>query len=131
MWKCPRCEREFKRTNQSHYCGRAPETVAQYIAAQPAAAQERLNLLRGAILSACPGVREYIAWSMPYYGANGKTLSFAAGRAAVSFYAGAEAIERFAPQLEGYATKKSAVYFPNNADLPLELIDAMAKWCLE
>lgn len=32
MWVCPKCKREFKRVNQSHYCGKAPETVNEYIA---------------------------------------------------------------------------------------------------
>ena len=35
MWICPKCGREFKRTNQDHYCGKAPETVPEYIDLQP------------------------------------------------------------------------------------------------
>ena len=34
MWKCPKCGRSFKKENQGHYCGKAPETVEDYIAAQ-------------------------------------------------------------------------------------------------
>ena len=34
MWTCPKCGREFKKTNQDHYCGKAPETVDEYIAMQ-------------------------------------------------------------------------------------------------
>ena len=34
MWTCPKCGREFKRTNQSHYCGKAPESVDEYIELQ-------------------------------------------------------------------------------------------------
>lgn len=30
MWICPKCGREFKRTNQGHYCGKAPESVDEY-----------------------------------------------------------------------------------------------------
>lgn len=43
MWKCPKCGREFKRTNQGHYCGKAPETVSEYIALQPMETQTRLT----------------------------------------------------------------------------------------
>ena len=32
MWTCPKCGRAFKRQEQSHYCGKAPETVDEYIA---------------------------------------------------------------------------------------------------
>lgn len=35
MWVCPKCGREFKKTNQSHYCGSAPETIDEYISRQP------------------------------------------------------------------------------------------------
>jgi hypothetical protein len=34
MWQCPKCEREFKNTNQDHYC-REIETIDQYIHEQP------------------------------------------------------------------------------------------------
>ncbi len=27
MWTCPKCGRTFQRQEQSHYCGKAPETV--------------------------------------------------------------------------------------------------------
>ena len=27
MWTCPKCGRTFRNCNQSHYCGKAPETI--------------------------------------------------------------------------------------------------------
>lgn len=30
MWKCPKCGRTFKHTNQDHYCGEAPVTIHEY-----------------------------------------------------------------------------------------------------
>ncbi len=35
MWTCPECGRTFKKQNQDHYCGKALETIVEYIAAQP------------------------------------------------------------------------------------------------
>lgn len=32
MWKCPICEREFKNTEQSHFCSVKPKTIDEYIA---------------------------------------------------------------------------------------------------
>ena len=32
MWICPNCKREFKRTNQNHYCGNTPVSIDEYIA---------------------------------------------------------------------------------------------------
>lgn len=34
MWICPKCGRKFKRTNQGHYCGKAPESIDEYIELQ-------------------------------------------------------------------------------------------------
>ena len=43
MWICPKCGREFKRTNQGHYCGKAPGTVLEYIDSQPIETRPPLN----------------------------------------------------------------------------------------
>ncbi len=43
MWKCPKCGRAFKKQGQSHYCGKAPETIEEYIAAQPEEVQPYLT----------------------------------------------------------------------------------------
>ena len=34
MWVCPKCGRSFKNTEQSHYCGKPPATIEEYIAAR-------------------------------------------------------------------------------------------------
>ena len=67
MWKCEKCGREFKKTNQGHYCGKAPETVDEYIEIQPENAQEHIAALRTVILRSVPDAEEGIAWSMPRY----------------------------------------------------------------
>ena len=43
MWTCPKCGREFKKINQDHYCGKAPETVDAYIALQTPQAQKHFS----------------------------------------------------------------------------------------
>ena len=45
MWKCPKCGRTFKNTNQDHYCGEAPKTIEEYIERQPEQAQPFLWLV--------------------------------------------------------------------------------------
>ena len=42
MWKCPKCGRTFKNTNQDHYCGKTPETVDEYILAQDEEIRDKL-----------------------------------------------------------------------------------------
>ena len=75
MWKCPKCGREFKRTNQGHYCGKAPETVCEYIDLQPMETRARLTEMMMILKNSVPNVTERIAWSMPYYEKEGKSVS--------------------------------------------------------
>lgn len=54
MWKCRKCGRSFRNENQSHFCGKAPETVDEYISEQDAGIQEQLQLVRKAIRDELP-----------------------------------------------------------------------------
>ena len=58
MWTCPKCGREFKRTNQGHYCGKAPETVEEYMESQNSEAQAHIAGLRDIIRRCVPDVTE-------------------------------------------------------------------------
>ncbi|HIX04735.1 MAG TPA: DUF1801 domain-containing protein [Candidatus Blautia merdipullorum] len=130
MWVCPKCGREFKRANQGHYCGESPKTVLEYIKSQPAEGQDHLYAIADIIRKGVPGVQESIAWSMPVYKKDGKSISFSACKNHVSVYVGGEAIEKFASDLSGFVTKKNAVYFPYSKSLPVKLIEDMVKWCM-
>lgn len=130
MWTCPKCGREFKRANQGHYCGEAPKTVLEYIDSQPIEKRAHLTEMMIILQNSVPGVYERILWSMPYYEKEGKSISFSACKKHVSFYAGSEAIEKFALELSGFDAKKNAVYFPYDRALPAKLIENIAKWCL-
>ena len=130
MWVCPKCGREFKRTNQGHYCGKAPETVFEYIELQPAEAQSPLMKMADIIRNSVPCAREYVRWSMPTYEKEGKTISFSACKEHISLYIDAEIIANFRSKLGDFATKKNAVYFPYNSDLPTKLIEDLVESCL-
>ena len=127
MWKCPKCGREFKKTNQGHYCGKAPETVDEYTEQQIPKAKENIAKLRNIIKKYVPEVSEYIAWSMPYYEKNGQKISFAACKTYISFYLGAELIESFESELSGFTVKKNALYLPYDKTLPEKAIEKMLK----
>ena len=130
MWTCPQCGREFQRTNQGHFCGKAPETVSEYINSQPAEYRDRLTEIARILHSSVPGINERILWSMPYYEKEGKCVSFSACKNHISFYAGAEAIERFSVELRDFATKKNAIYLPYDRALPVKLIESITEWRL-
>ena len=130
MWICPKCGREFKRTNQGHYCGKTPETVFEYIDSQPLETHSHLTEMMIALQNSVPCINERILWSMPYYEKGGKSISFSACKEHISFYVGVEAIGEFASELNEFVTKKNAIYFPYNKALPTKLITNIVKWCL-
>ena len=80
MWKCPKCGRSFKKENQSHYCGKAPETVDEYILAQDEGIRDQLQSIRSVLKSELPDATEKISWSMPTYWKGHYIIHFAAIR---------------------------------------------------
>ena len=54
MWICPKRGSIFKRTNQGHYCGKAPESVDEYIELQIPEARTYVVELRNLIRRCVP-----------------------------------------------------------------------------
>ena len=131
MWTCPRCGRTFKRQEQSHYCGKAPETIEEYIAAQPEEVQPYLTELRNALRAALPEAEERISWSMPTYWKNHNIIHFAGFKNHAGLYPGPEAVLEFAERLTEYRTSKGTIQLPYSRPVPAELVSDIARWCLE
>ena len=129
MWVCPRCGRSFKNAEQSHYCGKAPETIEEYISSQPEDLQACLRQVNAAIRSSIPEAVEKISWGMPTYWKGRNLIQFAAAKRHIGLYPGPEAVEAFAELLMEYKTSKGTVQLPYSRPLPLELIAEIAKWC--
>lgn len=129
MWKCPKCGRAFKNTNQDHYCGEAPKTIQEYIERQPEEIQPYLQQINKAIQSAIPMATEKISWSMPTYWKKHNLIQFAAFKKHIGLYSGPAAVEAFADRLTEYKTSKGAIQMPYNKPMPLELIGEIARWC--
>lgn len=131
MWVCPKCNREFKRNNQAHYCGEAPKTIEEWIMQQEQPLQNYFQKLHQVIRDAIPGTKQRIAWSMPTYGEKEIVVQFSACKNHASLYVGEKAIEHFSADLHGYECKKSAVYLPYSQPLSEALIAKIVKWCRE
>ncbi|MBQ0072520.1 MAG: DUF1801 domain-containing protein, partial [Spirochaetales bacterium] len=101
MWMCPVCKREFKNTNQDHYCSQKPQDIDSYIALQNPEVQDDLILMRRTLSAALPGTIEKISWSMPTYWKGTNILHFAASKKHIGFYPGPAAVEHFEKELEG------------------------------
>ena len=132
MWTCPRCGREFKRTNQDHYCGKAPATTDEYIARQEPGLQPLLVQLRDAIRAAIPEAEETISWSMPTWKkGKGNIIHFAVSKNFVSIYAGQEAVEHFRSDLNDFEAEKGTIRIKHKQEIPFALIAELAKWSYE
>ena len=131
MWKCPKCGRSFRKENQSHFCGKAPETVEEYIFAQDEEVRDQLQTVRTTLGSRLPGATEKISWSMPTFWKGRNIIHFAAQKKHIGIYPGPEAVEHFSERLDqaGYKYSKGAIQIPYSDDLPLELIAEIADWC--
>ena len=129
MWTCPNCGREFKRTNQSHYCGNAPVSIDEYIQRQEKDIQPTLVCLRNTIHDAIPEAEEVIAWSMPTWKKKGYIIHFAVSKNHIGIYVEQEAISFFEERLKGFETYKGVIRLKIGQELPLSLISDIAKWC--
>ena len=131
MWKCPKCGREFKSENQSHYCGKAPGTVEEYILAQDESIRDQLQSVRAVLRSTLPDAVEKISWSMPTWWKEHNIIHFAAAKKHIGLYPGPEAVTHFAEKLDqaGCKYSKGSIQIPYSDELPLGLIAEIADWC--
>ena len=129
MWTCPKCGRNFRNCHQSHYCGKAPETIEEYIREQPEEVQPILRQLQETIHGAIPGAKEKISWSMPTFWKGRNLIQFAASQKHIGLYPGPEAVEVFSDRLAAFPTSKGTIRLPLNQPMPLELIADIARWC--
>lgn len=130
MWTCPKCKREFKKENQSHYCGEKPKTVDAYIMLQDENKQQDLFSIRDILRHSLPEAEERISWSMPTYWKGHNILHFAASKNHIGFYPGTAAVDYFSEELKKYKTTKGTVQIPYG-QVDIDLIEKIAKWCAE
>ena len=100
----------------------AANPVDTYIEQFPPARQERLRQVRQIICTAAPQAEEKISYGMPTYYWRENLVHFARQKHHLGFYPTPSAIDAFRHQLSPYKTSKGAVQFPDDVDLPLDLI---------
>lgn len=133
MWKCPKCNREFKRQNQQHYCGEKPTSINEYIEYCEPEIKEHLILVRNTISLAIPKAKERMTWSMPTYWDGQNIIHFAAQKKHIGIYAGEDTVKQFSNKLDemGLKYNKGTIQIPYSDTMPLDLISDIAKWNYE
>lgn len=127
MWKCPKCGRDFKSTDQHHFCGNI-ETIDQYISEQTEAVQPILQKIRNTIRAAAPDAKEKISWRMPTFWQKENLIHFAAFQKHIGIYPGGEATTVFADRLTEYKTGKGTIQLLLNKPIPYDLIEEITRW---
>lgn len=130
IWRCPTCGREFKKAEQAHFCVK-PNSIDEYIAAQPENVQPLLQRIRETIRAAALEATEKISWQMPTFWQGENLIHFAAFRKHIGLYPGGEATSEFAERLAGYKTSKGAIQLPLGKPIDYELIADIVRWRIE
>jgi uncharacterized protein YdhG (YjbR/CyaY superfamily) len=128
MWQCPKCGRDFKKQNQSHYCANMPDTIDGYIAVQPEEVQPVLNKIRKTIKKAAPKAIEKMSWRMPTFWQDENLIHFAVFKKHIGIYPGAQSLVHFEQELSGYKTTKGAIQFPLDKPVNYNLIAEITKY---
>ena len=132
MWQCLICKREFKNTNQSHFCAK-PESVEDYISMQALEVQSIIRKVCDVIREAVPECTEMISCHMPTFrkgSLKSNLIQLAAHKNHLGFYPFDDAVDTFADRLtlEGYKFNKGCIHFPWDKPIPYELISEITQY---
>lgn len=106
------------------------QTIDDYIALQPPAAQVALERVRRAIAKAAPDAEECISYSIPAFRYNGRILLYFAGwKEHYSIYPASDAmVAALEGKLDEYRVSKGTLRFPLGKAAPVALIAQIAKF---
>ena len=106
------------------------QSVDEYLAAQPEAAQATLRRVRAAIRKALPDAEERISYQIPAYKLHGGTVLYFAGwKEHFSLYpASAALVAAFGDELAPFVVSKGTIRFPLSRPVPVTLVERIAKF---
>lgn len=109
-------------------------TVDDYLAAATYDVEPRLQQMRQIIRDVLPDATETISFNIPAYRQHGVVVVQFAGyteHTSLNFFPTAGAFAAFSDELAPYSTSKSAIRFPLDEPLPVELIGKIAAFRLD
>jgi uncharacterized protein YdhG (YjbR/CyaY superfamily) len=130
MWQCPKCGREFRNTNQHHFCGKV-NSIDDYIAEQSSEVRPLLQSVRETIRAAAPKAVEKISWQMPTFWQGENIVHFAAFKNHIGVFPGDEAVSVFAERLSSCKASKGTIQFPLDRPIDHKLIADIVCWRVE
>ncbi len=106
-------------------------SIDAYIEDFPKEIQEKLRQLRKVIHETAPDATEKIAYGMPTFYQNGNLVHFAAFKNHIGFFPAPSGINAFEKELSKYKTGKGTLQFPNDKEIPFELVQKITAFRLE
>lgn len=104
-------------------------SIDEYIATFPESVQKILEEIRATIKAAAPGAEEKISYNMPAFKVNGEFFAhFAAWKTHIGMYPIPAGDESFQKEVLQYQGAKSALNFPIDKPIPLNLIGRIVKF---
>ena len=106
------------------------QSVDEYIASRPEAAQTTLKRVRSIIRKALPAAEEAISYQIPAYKLRGQAVVYFAGwKQHYALYpTSAALVKAFKSELAPYELSKGTIRFPLGETVPAKLIERIAKF---
>lgn len=106
------------------------QSIDEYQSTLPEETRERLQSIRKAIHEIVPEVEEVISYQIPCFKFKGYLIYYSAytKHISLSYPYSKELLAKFESQLKDLSVSKSAIQFPNNAPLPLDLIKGIVSF---
>jgi len=105
-----------------------PTTIAEYIAAAPAAGRPHLSRLYSILKKAAPDAEETFKWSQPFFVEPRFLFAFSAHKTHLSFVPMAATLAVFRDELAKHEVTQLLIKFPYSKPLPEALIRKIAKY---
>lgn len=106
----------------------APQTISEYIDAQPPNFKDLLEKAREVISTAAPEATEAMAYGIPTFRLNGNLVHFGLFKNHLGFYPAPSGIVAFKDQLKPYKSAKGSVQFPVDQPIPWDLIAEITRF---
>ena len=107
---------------------RTINTVNDYLANQDTSVRYSLEKLRQTIKKAVPEAEETISYQMPAFKYLGMLAYFASFKNHYSLFVQPKVLQAFKDDLKQYEFSKSAIRFPKNKPVPVELVTKIVKF---
>ena len=108
-----------------------PTTVEAYIQGLNEEQAQAIHQVCNALKEVLPGATEVMAYSMPAFRYRTNLLYYAAWKKHLGLYPAGSNLKGFEEALKPYVQSKGAIQFPYSQAMPLELIQAIARYRLD